>query len=108
MARASLIKRGDRSLACCNPASWPQARAEEIERAVLDALEAGYRHFDTAFNYGNERDIGRALRSWLDAGRGKREELFIVTKVGQRSLTTSKAYEEFSSYHKQIPEITKK
>ncbi|KAK3932832.1 1,5-anhydro-D-fructose reductase [Frankliniella fusca] len=60
--------------------TW-QARAEEIERAVLDALDAGYRHFDTAFNYGNEQDIGRALRSWLDDGRGRREDLFIVTKL---------------------------
>lgn len=60
--------------------TW-QARAEEIERATLDALDAGYRHFDTAFNYGNEQDIGRALRRWLDDGRGKREDLFVVTKL---------------------------
>lgn len=60
--------------------TW-QARAEEMERAVLDALEAGYRHFDTAFNYGNERDIGRVLKDWMDQGRGTREDLFIVSKL---------------------------
>lgn len=60
--------------------TW-QSHAGEVERAVLDGLEAGYRHFDTAFNYGNEQDIGRAVGAWLDGGRGKREDLFIVSKL---------------------------
>jgi diketogulonate reductase-like aldo/keto reductase len=47
------------------------------------ALEEGYRLFDTAFNYNNEEAIGRALKRWVDAGRSRREELFITTKVKQ-------------------------
>jgi diketogulonate reductase-like aldo/keto reductase len=46
-------------------------------KAVLTALEAGYRHIDTATMYGNEADVGSALRdSKLDRG-----EVFITTKL---------------------------
>ena len=47
---------------------------------MTSALENGYRHIDTAFAYGNEQAIGKALKKWLDKG-GKREDLFITTKV---------------------------
>ncbi|XP_034489096.1 aldo-keto reductase family 4 member C10 [Drosophila innubila] len=60
--------------------TW-QASDEEIETAIDQALEAGYRHIDTAPVYGNEQAIGRVLKRWLDAGKVKREELFIVTKL---------------------------
>jgi diketogulonate reductase-like aldo/keto reductase len=46
-------------------------------RAVKYALEIGYRHIDTAQLYGNEADIGDALR---ESGI-KREQVFITTKV---------------------------
>lgn len=50
---------------------------DEVYRAVLTALDAGYRHIDTAAYYGNEESIGRALK---DSGI-PREELFITTKL---------------------------
>lgn len=53
----------------------------EIERGIDAALAAGYRHIDTATLYENEEHIGKVLKRWLDAGKVKREELFIVTKV---------------------------
>ncbi|KAM3428305.1 hypothetical protein MY4824_008916 [Beauveria thailandica] len=59
------------------PDDNPQAGVAE---AVLRALEAGYRHIDTAWNYGNgeaERGVGEALRKW----NGKREDVFVVTKL---------------------------
>lgn len=49
--------------------------------AVDKALEAGYRHFDTATLYQNEEALGKVFRKWLDSGKVKREELFIVTKL---------------------------
>lgn len=50
---------------------------DSCERIVLDALNAGYRHFDTATFYGNEAALGKALKkSGLD-----RKELYITTKV---------------------------
>jgi len=48
---------------------------------VEKALEVGYRHFDTAYNYLNEQFLGNVLKRWLDSGKIKREELFITTKV---------------------------
>jgi len=50
---------------------------DECERVVLDALEVGYRHIDTAMIYRNEAAVGRAI-----AHSGiPREELFITTKL---------------------------
>lgn len=60
--------------------TWQSSR-EEIERAVNAALEAGYRHIDAAYNYLNEDVIGEVLQRWIEAGKVKREELFIVTKL---------------------------
>jgi diketogulonate reductase-like aldo/keto reductase len=55
---------------------WQVPDGRECENAVRWALEAGYRHVDTAQAYGNERSVGRALR---DSGVA-REEIFITTK----------------------------
>lgn len=51
-----------------------------MEAAIISALDSGYRHIDTAFKYNNEESIGRGLRKWFDQG-GKREDIFITTKV---------------------------
>ena len=53
----------------------------ETERAVGTALEAGYRHVDTAQAYGNEAGVGRALRA---SGLG-RDEVFVTTKFAAHS-----------------------
>src|SRR3569833_1483321 len=45
------------------------------------ALEAGFRHFDCAERYRNEREVGEALRAGLVAGGIAREDLFITTKL---------------------------
>ncbi|XP_063223270.1 1,5-anhydro-D-fructose reductase-like [Bacillus rossius redtenbacheri] len=58
-----------------------QCYGEAMEEALDAALEAGYRHIDTAYVYENEAAIGRALKRWLDSGRVKREDLFITTKL---------------------------
>jgi diketogulonate reductase-like aldo/keto reductase len=47
----------------------------ETENAVRAALEIGYRHVDTARVYGNERDVGRAIKS-VD-----RKDVFVTTKL---------------------------
>ena len=51
--------------------------AEDTERVVSEALELGYRHFDTARIYDNEAAVGRALA----ASGLPREELFVTTKL---------------------------
>jgi alcohol dehydrogenase (NADP+) len=49
--------------------------------ATRAALETGYRHFDCAERYRNEREVGEALRSALADGQITREDLFITTKL---------------------------
>jgi len=55
--------------------------AATTTRATRDALEAGYRHFDCAERYRNEREVGDALRAGLAAGGIAREEIFVTTKL---------------------------
>lgn len=54
-----------------------QSAPEETAAAVASALEQGYRHIDTAAAYGNEREVGEAIR---DSGLA-RDEVFIESKV---------------------------
>jgi aldehyde reductase len=49
--------------------------------ATRDALEAGFRHFDCAERYGNEREVGVALQEGLAAHGITREEIFVTTKL---------------------------
>jgi aldehyde reductase len=49
--------------------------------ATTDALEAGFRHFDCAERYGNEREVGRALQAGLAGGGVAREDIFVTTKL---------------------------
>jgi alcohol dehydrogenase (NADP+) len=49
--------------------------------ATRDALEAGFRHFDCAERYGNEREVGRALQAGLAACGIAREDIFVTTKL---------------------------
>lgn len=49
----------------------------EVEQCVLNALEAGYRHLDTAKVYRNEEGVGRAVK----ASGIPRDEIFVTTKL---------------------------
>ncbi|KAJ0173721.1 hypothetical protein K1T71_010870 [Dendrolimus kikuchii] len=60
--------------------TW-QAADDVLEQSVELALEAGYRHFDTARAYENEAALGRALKRWIGGDPNKRKELFVVTKL---------------------------
>src|SRR5271168_930080 len=46
-----------------------------------DALEAGFRHFDCAERYRNEREVGEALQAGLAAGGIAREDIFVTSKL---------------------------
>lgn len=54
-----------------------QIAPQETEKAVLDAIEVGYRHIDTAQAYQDEKEVGNAIKnSGID-----RKEFFLTTKV---------------------------
>ncbi|GAA5428703.1 aldo/keto reductase [Lactococcus lactis] len=54
-----------------------QIPQEQTKQAVLDAIEVGYRHIDTAQSYFNEEEVGDAIAETIVP----REDLFITTKV---------------------------
>ncbi|TVP93222.1 aldo/keto reductase [Alkalibacterium sp.] len=60
--------------------TW-QANDDEAKLSVLWALEAGYRHIDTAAGYKNEEEVGEALK---ESGV-PREEVFVTTKLDNKS-----------------------
>ncbi|RFU32113.1 hypothetical protein B7463_g4228, partial [Scytalidium lignicola] len=56
----------------------------ETHQAVIAALEAGYRHLDSAWIYENEDEVGSAVQEFLAANPGvQRSDIFITTKVWQ-------------------------
>lgn len=68
-----------------------QLMGAECEAAVINALEAGYRLFDTAELYGNEQAVGNALKS----SGIVREEVFITTKFGSKEAGYEKTKAAF-------------
>lgn len=54
-----------------------QIPREETVQAVIDAVQVGYRHFDTAQSYMNESEVGIGLK---ESGV-KREDIFLTTKI---------------------------
>ena len=94
---------------------WQLAAGQETEQAVEWALEAGYRHIDTASMYRNERSVGAALRrSGLP-----REQVFVTTKLmpvrprAERELERSLerlglAYVDLYLIHFPVPLMTRR
>jgi len=56
--------------------TW-QSKPNEVRQAVKAALDAGYRHIDTALAYGNEHEVGQGIK---DSGV-PREEIWVTTKL---------------------------
>jgi 2,5-diketo-D-gluconate reductase A len=59
-----------------------QIKPEDTVKATTSALEVGYRHIDTAQMYGNEREVGQAVR---ESGV-PREDVFVTSKLNNNRL----------------------
>lgn len=66
--------------------TWQIEDGEKVINAVLNAIDEGYRHIDTAFFYHNEKGIGQAIKQT----NVNRNQLFITTKV----WNTDRGYEQ--------------
>lgn len=54
---------------------------DKCVNAILSAIRLGYRKFDTASFYGNEEEVGQAIRYAIEEGFIKREDVFVTTKL---------------------------
>lgn len=76
--------------------TWQIPDGPEAYDSVRSALDAGYRHIDTALAYGNEESVGRAVR---DSGVD-RDEIFITTKLPAEIKDADGAREAFEKSQK--------
>jgi alcohol dehydrogenase (NADP+) len=60
--------------------TWKSAKGE-VYQAIRTAIELGYRHFDCAYIYGNEAEIGTAFADAFNNNEVKREELWVTSKL---------------------------
>jgi len=71
--------------------TW-QSSPEQVRNAVKVALEAGYRHIDTATGYSNEKEVGEGIK----LSGVPREEIFLTTKLNNPDMGDAKAALEYS------------
>ncbi len=62
---------------CIGLGTWQIPDDDKLTDLIDTAVDAGYRHFDTAFIYGNEAGVGRAVRN----SKVPREKLFVTSKL---------------------------
>ena len=77
--------------------TW-QIPANEARQAVKDALDAGYRHIDTALAYENEKEVGQGIR---DSGL-KREDVFVTSKLPGQTKSYQGALDDFNTTMKNL------
>src|SRR3984957_21219630 len=70
--------------------------------ATRDALEAGFRHFDCAERYQNEREVGKALQAGLSAGGIAREDIFVTTKLWNSNHRPERVEQAFEASLKRL------
>ncbi|PIB34560.1 aldehyde oxidoreductase [Reichenbachiella sp. 5M10] len=73
------LKNGDQ-MPALGLGTW-KSTPGEVYDAVRTALQIGYRHFDCAFLYDNEKEVGQALKDAITAGEVTRKDLWITSKV---------------------------
>jgi diketogulonate reductase-like aldo/keto reductase len=70
---------------------WQITDEKQFNKAFRAAIQAGYRHFDTAQAYHNEAYLGRAIKQ----EKVKRDEIFITTKIAVQNFGDKKSRKSF-------------
>ena len=83
---------------CIGFGTWQVPDGDDAVAAVLSAIEAGYRHIDTAQGYGNEESVGIAVR---DSGVD-RKEIFITSKLANSEHGYDKTMAAFEGTMKKL------
>ncbi len=78
--------------------TWQIKDGQEVYDSVTWALQAGYRHIDTAYDYRNEIGVGKAIHDF----NINREDIFITTKLPSHIKTYDEAMEHFNSSLKDL------
>lgn len=81
---------------------YQSGRGRATENAVAWALEAGYRHIDTAAMYGNEAEVGAMVKRAIDEGRVRRDQVFVTTKLWNSDHGYDQALKAFDTSYKRL------
>ncbi|MBO4912872.1 MAG: aldo/keto reductase [Butyrivibrio sp.] len=66
---------------CIGFGTWQTPEGDVAVESVKCAIDAGYRHIDTAQVYGNEEGVGKGIRRGIIDNKLTREDIFITTKI---------------------------
>jgi methylglyoxal/glyoxal reductase len=81
---------------------YQSGRGRATENAVSWALDAGYRHIDTAAMYGNETEVGAALKRAIASGSMRRDEVFVTTKLWNSDHGYDEALRAFDASQRRL------
>ena len=77
--------------------TW-QISPQDAKQAVTNAISIGYRHIDTAQKYGNESEVGEAIKT----ASTPREDIFLVTKIWRDYLSPDQVLSSFEESLKKL------
>lgn len=99
MIKVPLIKLNDgNSIPQVGLGLWQITDEKKFSKAFNAAIEAGYRHFDTAQAYHNEAYLGRAIKQ----SKISRQEIFITTKIAVQNFGDKKSRKSFEQSLKNL------
>jgi len=74
------IKVGKNTMPSVGLGLWKTEKTVAAQ-TVVEAIEAGYRHLDSACDYGNEKEVGEGIRNAIANGLCNREDLWVTSKL---------------------------
>ncbi|MEM7081366.1 MAG: aldo/keto reductase [Pseudomonadota bacterium] len=80
MDSPATMKVGHGTMPCIGMGLWKLDNAQAAD-AVYEAIKIGYRHLDSACDYGNEKEVGAGIKRALDEKLCTRDELWITSKL---------------------------